>query len=182
MIAFVKFDPESSPDIVGLRGLMDEHSDRIALGGILLENIDVDANFNQTRTISKSDFAGLIFCGDNVNCASLVIKTNSTKEVKNLLINFKNNLKFDYKKENSELIAFLFACTGRSFNVYDDLNQESDLIKEEFPNLKLYGLFGLGEIGWNKPNNATPQAKERGEDALIHYFTSILLLVHISKK
>lgn len=186
VLTFIKFDTSKSPNLTILRELLGQNSNKVALGGILIEDIDVssnvdckNSNHNDPKSMVKTDFAALMFCGENVNCASIVIKDAVEDDVKKLLINFKNNLHFDYNENDSELFGFVFACAGRSFNIFDKLNLESDLIKEQFPKIRLYGIHGLGEIGLNYfGNNRSNKIKK---NTILHYYTTVLVIVHISK-
>lgn len=152
----------------------------------MVEHIDVSSNVDcktsnsdEPKTMIKGDFSALMFCGENVNCASLIIKETDEEAIRKHLTNFKSNLHFDHNRPNSQLIGFMFACAGRGFNIFDKLNLESDLIKEQFPQLRLYGIFGLGEIGsdFYGPNRPSKIKK----DTVLHYYTTVLVLVQIIK-
>lgn len=183
VITFIKHDPSKSPDLSILRELVGQQSNKIALGGILIDQINVSSNVgcqcNEERTMNPADFAALLFCGENVNCASLVIKSSEEDEVKKRLVDFKRNLHFDCNQAGTELFGFLFACAGRSFQMFHKLNLESDLIKEQFPSLKLSGIFGLGEVGLNYYGNH--RSNKIDKNNVLHFYTSILVLVQIQR-
>lgn len=182
VITFIKHDPSKSPDLSVLRELVGQQS-KFALAGILLDQVDVSSNVGcrseEARTMIPTDFAALLFCGENVNCASVVIKESEEAEVKRRLVDFKSNLHFDLNEPATELFGFLFACAGRSFQMFHKLNLESDLIKEQFPSLKLSGIFGLGEVGLNYFGNH--RSNKIDKKNVLHFYTSILMLVQIKR-
>lgn len=182
VITFHKHDPSKSPDLSVLRELVGKQG-KFALGGILLDEVDVSSNVGcrneQERTMIPTDFAALLFCGENANCASLVIKESEEEEVKRRLVDFKNNLRFSCDEPTAELFGFLFACAGRSFHMFRKLNLESDLIMQQFPGLKLSGIFGLGEVGLNYYGNH--RSNKIDKNNVLHFYTSVLVLVQIKR-
>lgn len=186
VITFIKLNTSSSPDLTILKEIIGNQSNKVALGGIIIDYIDVSSNVDckmnrtdHTKTMIKADFSALMFCGENVHCASLVIKEEDEDIIKQRLIDFKSNLHFNPDQSNTELIGFIFACAGRSYNIFNKLNLESDLIKEQFPFLKLYGIFGAGEIGKNYYGSY--RSNKIRKDTVLHYYTTVLVLVQFIK-
>ena len=181
VLMFYNYEPTDLPGLFP-RELAGRQS-RFALGGIMLDQIDLSSNVgrpgSEKRTMIRADFAALLFCGENVNCASLVINQSKEDEVKKRLVDFKGNLHFDPSEPGSELFGLLFACAGRSFQMFHKLNLESDLIKEQFPSVKLSGIFGLGEIGLNY--HGDNRGNKFDLHGLLHFFTTVFVLIQIKR-
>ena len=119
------------------------------------ENDDDDDGdlFLGEKGTSYKRTVGLIFAGDGVEAASVILPRNiknASKVTKELLKLKECKNLGDLGSPNSNSCAFMFACCGRGKHFHNDKsNVESKCFKDIFPNTPLIGIFGEGEFGWN---------------------------------
>jgi hypothetical protein len=172
--------------------LMRKYENRVALGGIIIDETNYFANNNSTTRKKSRDLYGLAFSGPNVRACSLVINTERQDLTEAKLRQFRSNLGFNPDIESCETIGFIFICTGRGIHTYQTSNVESVLFRKVFPNVKLIGVYGHGEYGhdyWPSitHQNLTQELVNSEEDnqsqhKFWRFYTTILVLINIPKK
>ena len=152
------------------------------------------------RSSSYKRSVGLIFAGDGIEAASVILPMsvrNESKVLKELqrLKECKNLGNLDDPNSNS--FAFMFACCGRGKYFYKDkTNVESKCFRMLFPHTPLIGIFGEGEFGWNHlPSDKDLLNKEQSEeqiainshwfkelreDYICHSYTTVFVLLSIN--
>ncbi|XP_054167098.1 F-box only protein 22-like [Oppia nitens] len=174
--------------------LNEKYNNKLAIGGIVVDDINYYMNnVNTTRRKTRS-FYGLAFSGVNVRACSLLLKTVTPEATEKKFREFRKNLNFDPNLKTCETIGFLFVCTGRGLNIdtYPTSNVEASIFRKVFPEVKLIGGFGQGEYGQNywpslTTDKRTQLMRELQDDIAIehemwHFYTSVLVLVNLPKK
>lgn len=141
---------------------------------------------------------GLVFLGDNVCAASLVIPETVTE--RDTAVQYISRLK-SCNLPSERALCFMFTCLGRGTIWYEGReNVESEIINEVFPRSPVIGFFGQGEIGINvlpgfEAGNAStfwanfkalcnegktalqapPKVVKRGELSIDHSYSTCLL-------
>ncbi|RWS14754.1 F-box only protein 22-like protein, partial [Dinothrombium tinctorium] len=130
--------------IVELRG-------KVAFGGAV---VDVMGFYEGTHSnalfrFKFKELIGVAFYGDKVKSASIVLRTRTETDLRNTLLNFRQNLDFDPDFHNSkvETIGFMFIDKDRNVFTYGRLNVESQIFHEVFPKVKLNGVLCYSEGG-----------------------------------
>uniref|UniRef100_A0A914WIZ5 F-box domain-containing protein n=1 Tax=Plectus sambesii TaxID=2011161 RepID=A0A914WIZ5_9BILA len=114
----------------------------------------VDDNYDDDEadfSIVKPAFVGLLFGGENVRAASLVIgQDDQTKEsVRERLAELKE--KVEAWGECRQKFGFMFASCGRDRPIVDVDESEAEIFKELMPDIPLTGFFSSAEFGWDFP-------------------------------
>lgn len=170
--------------------LLQKYDNKIAIGGIVIDETNYFSNNNSTTRKKSRDFYGIAFSGPKVMASSLVIKTERQELTERVLRDFKKNLGFDADIESGETIAFTFICTGRGIHTYETSNVESIIFRKVFPNVKLFGVFGHGEYGHNywpsigkqKQTKMSKDLEEQNSTHFWHFYTTVLVIIHLPKK
>lgn len=177
-----------------------KYENKIAIGGIISDEITYLAN-NQNMSRKKSrEFYGIAVSGPNVRACSLLFNTYTPETTERKLREFRQNLAFDPTINKCETIAFMFICTGRGIHTegndgnegYNNApNVEASLFRRVFPDVKLLGVFGQGEFGHNYWPSLTRQRQlelsrelNKGSgcgNELWHFYTSVLIIVNLPK-
>ena len=108
--------------------------------------------------------AGLIFAGEGVEAASVLLDSTVRKEkdVERLLA----RLKGPWLEGGRRTCAFMFACCGRGAGLYrGKKNVESGVFRKLFPTTPLIGAFGGGEIGVEYIPSAVPENEDEERPA-----------------
>ena len=152
------------------------------------------------RAASYKRSVGLIFAGEGIQAASVILPPNIKNEsrVMKELQKLKDCEGFDLDHPNSNSFAFMFACCGRGKHFHNDKsNVESKCFKALFPNTPLIGIFGEGEFGWNylprennPPSKNTQKEKERHSNSrsftrlkerdICHAYTTVFVVLSIN--
>lgn len=166
------------------------------------EHSDDDADFlTGERAASYKRSVGLVFAGDGIEAASVILPPNvrnPNKVTKQLLkLKASKNLG-DLDNPDSRSFAFMFACCGRGKQFHNDKGDvESKCFKTLFPNTPLMGIFGEGEFGWNympdvKPKRSKshqggkgtctsqPRYKKLREEDVCHSYTTVFVVLSIN--
>ena len=137
---------------------------------------------------SGTTSTGLIFAGEGVSAASVMLTSDVKTEAKvEAILSELKTLDADPARS----VAMMFACCGRGQGLYRKRNLESSVFRRLFPAVPLVGLFGQGEIGVHyvpkkEEEDANPVASKRPKldadrlfspDELEHSYTTIFLLV-----
>ena len=166
-------------------------------------NQESDDDADVLRGESSSSYkrsVGLIFAGDGIEAASVILPMsvrNESKVLKELqkLKDCKNLGNLDDSNSNS--FAFMFACCGRGKYFYKEkVNVESKCFRSLFPNTPIIGIFGEGEYGWNylptendlhqeKQSNEEMARnnhwfKELREDYICHSYTTVFVVLSVN--
>ncbi|KAF4524330.1 hypothetical protein B566_EDAN005389 [Ephemera danica] len=117
---------------------------------------------------------GVLFCGDNLLAASVVIREADTddRSIEERMLELKS---CNFPLKNS--MALMFSCVGRP-----DLVSETRCFQRHFPNTPLIGLVGNGETGWTYlPKSGDQQASgimpKRRAPNLEHYYSTVVVLL-----
>ena len=89
---------------------------------------------------------GLVFTGDNIKVASVIL----TQRIhdKSVIEQKLKKLK-DCHVPGVNQVGFMFACVGRGAHFHKEKNLESSVFRTMFPKAPLFGFFGNGEIGYD---------------------------------
>ena len=124
-------------------------------------------------------------CGRNLQVASCVLGDNvNTPRMAEEAV---KKLKAHNLSETNSF-AFMFACVGRGFGMYNEQGVESSIFKKYFPKTPLFGFFGNGEIGFEFVSGkeertvdlSEKKKKRKNPPRLYHAYTTILVLVSIT--
>ena len=174
--------------------LKEKYDNRIAIGGIIIDDINYFSNNLSTSRKKTRDFYGIAFSGANVRSCSLLFNTLTPEATQQKFQEFRQNLDFDPHLKACETIGFMFICTGRGVHTegYPTSNVEASLFRKVFPGIKLFGVFGQGEYGHNywpsitreKQLQLSQELQESDSNAheLWHFYTSVLVLINLPKK
>uniref|UniRef100_A0A914WLJ3 FIST C-domain domain-containing protein n=1 Tax=Plectus sambesii TaxID=2011161 RepID=A0A914WLJ3_9BILA len=147
------------------------HDGEVALAGGIADQVFSSA-------CVKPAYVGLVFGGENVRAASLVIgQDDRTKEsVKTRLTELKT--KVEAWGECRQKFGFMFACCGRGRTLFDADDIETGVFKELMPDIPLNGMFSLGEFGWEFPLPLAQSAKKskRSNDDILSYTTTFAVV------
>ena len=163
------------------------------------DNTDDDADLlTDERAASYKRSVGLIFAGEGIEAASVILPPNVKNEskVNKELLKLKACENLDLDHPNSHSFAFMFACCGRGKHFHNDKgNVESKCFKALFPNTPLIGIFGEGEYGWNYlPKQKFPPSKNTQNEAppksrtfeklkerdICHAYTTVFVVLSIN--
>ena len=172
-----------------------KYDNKIAIGGIITDEINYFSNNQNTSRKKSRDFYGIAVSGPMVRACSLLFNTTTPESSERKLREFRQNLQFDPNLKQCETIAFMFICTGRGIYTdgYDNAsNVEASLFRKVFPDVKLIGVFGQGEFGhnyWpsltrNKQLQLSAELEENPGSGheLWHFYSSVLVMVNLPKK
>uniref|UniRef100_A0A914W8F6 F-box domain-containing protein n=2 Tax=Plectus sambesii TaxID=2011161 RepID=A0A914W8F6_9BILA len=127
--------------------------------------IDDDTDESSTMPV----FGGLVFGGENVRAASLVIgEDDRTKEsVRERLMELK--AKVEAWGECRQKFGFVFASCIRGWELFHAYDVEIAVFKELMPDIPLNGMCTEGEYGWDFPLPLAQPAKKsrRSNDAVL---------------
>uniref|UniRef100_A0A914UKH4 F-box domain-containing protein n=1 Tax=Plectus sambesii TaxID=2011161 RepID=A0A914UKH4_9BILA len=135
---------------------------------------DDDVDYDIDLSLMELAFVGLVFGGENVRAASLVIgKDDRTKEsIGERLMELK--AKVEAWGECRQKFGFAFAHCLRDRALYDADEITLELFKELMPDIPLNGMFSFGEFGWDFPLPLAQPAKKYKpwiDDALSYTIT-----------
>ncbi|XP_059485279.1 F-box only protein 22-like [Neocloeon triangulifer] len=122
------------------------------------------------RTLSA---CGIVITGDNVEAASVVVKTQSNKDIKESLEKLKAS---NFPDKNT--ICLMFSCVGRTKTA-----KEIKVYQSLFPNVPLTGCTGFGEFGMdcfagNDRDQPSLNKKIKEEKSMLHSFASVYVMIH----
>jgi hypothetical protein len=137
---------------------------------------DQDPNPNEYARTS-----GLIFAGEGVEAASIVLSTQINNRAK---VDAELKKLKDCGLNEKRSCAFMFACCGRGRHFYrGKANLESQAFRKMFPDTPLLGIFGNGEIGVtylptivNSPEAKKAKIEITSRD-FSHSFTTIFVML-----
>uniref|UniRef100_A0A914UKZ9 F-box domain-containing protein n=1 Tax=Plectus sambesii TaxID=2011161 RepID=A0A914UKZ9_9BILA len=131
---------------------------------------DDDGDDEAGFSIIKPAFVGLLFGGENVRAASLVIgQDDQTKEsVRERLMELK--AKVEAWGECRQKFGFVFTSCIRGWELFRADDVEIAVFKELMPDIPLNGMCTEGEYGWDFPLPLAPQPakkSKRSNDAVL---------------
>jgi hypothetical protein len=131
-----------------LSQLLTQTSVGFALGGVISLGLTAGKSIRNQFRADDCPIAGLIFSGEGVRAASIVIETENELQVAKDLQRLKDSLDFDVYDKACETVAFMFACVDR-LHLFDKPAIESQAFQRCFPGIRLIGMYGYGETGCN---------------------------------
>ncbi|XP_059175760.1 F-box only protein 22-like isoform X3 [Physella acuta] len=150
-------------------------------GGYVNEKVLKDFShkvFNSDESSDSCIVSGLALCGDQVQVASVLIRSDVDREEE------VDQLVSKLKAHNFPLhhsIGLMYACVGRGFHVYNKHNVESGIFRKHFPQTPLLGFFGNGEIGcfYSTSSRNIQEYERRHPPKLLHAYTTVMCLISL---
>ncbi|MEI6379637.1 MAG: FIST N-terminal domain-containing protein [Cyanobacteriota bacterium ELA615] len=171
-----EFGAQSLPPLDALRNLLEslDDQDRQLAQSSLFVGLARDefqmqlkhGDFLIRNLLGVDPRAGAMAIGDKVRSGQrmqfhLRDSQTSAQDLEYLLQLYRDT----HTSQKPALGALMFSCLGRGQGLYEQANFDSSLFSKYFPNIKLGGFFGNGEIG--------PVAKR----TFLHGYTSVFAIV-----